>query len=139
MRTVAYMLRLMPKFACNRTKIGSITDPAELEVAHRKLFPLLQDESIYLESKSLQKSPTISETSTLLNLYPFIGPNGLLRAIGRTQMLEIATFGTKHLVILDAQNQFSPFVPEASTRKTLPPRCRVFEGSDPTDLVDSET
>ena len=57
MRTVAYMLRLMPKFACNRTKIGSITDPAELEVAHRKLFPLLQDESIYLESKSLQKSP----------------------------------------------------------------------------------
>ena len=98
------MLRLMPMFACNRTKTGSIIDPAELEVAQQKPFVLVQNESFSRERKSLLKSSLISKTSTILKLSPFIGPNGLLRAKGRTHLLEVATFETKLSVILDARH-----------------------------------
>ena len=35
---------------------------------------------------------------------PFIGPNGLLRASGRTKNLDVATFDVKHPIILDARH-----------------------------------
>ena len=92
-------------FACNRTKTGSIIDLAELEVAQQKLSLLVQKESFSLEGKGLLKCSPISKTSTILKLSPFIGLNGLLRAKGRTHLLEVATFGTEHPVILDARHQ----------------------------------
>ena len=95
LRFIAYMLRSMPKFACNWTKAGTITDPAELEVAQPKLFLLVKDESLYLERRGLQKSSPISNTS-------FIWPNGLLCAKRRTRQLEFVTFWTIYPVILDA-------------------------------------
>ena len=52
------------------------------------------------ERKGLLMSSPISKPSTILKLSPFIGTNGLLRANGRTHLLEVATFGTNHLVIL---------------------------------------
>ena len=82
----SYMLRLLPKFACNRIKTGSITDPAELENAQQKLFSLVPDESFYLERKCLLKSSPISKTSKILKLAPSIGPIGLLRPKRRTQL-----------------------------------------------------
>ena len=93
----------MPKFARNRTKTGSITDPAELKGAQQKLFLRFRDESFYLERKSLLKSSPINKTSTILKLPPFIGPNGLLCAKGSPQLLEFAKFG-KNPVILDARH-----------------------------------
>ena len=57
-----------------------------------------------LSKKSLLKSSPISKISTILKIYPFFGPNGLLRARGRTHLLEVASFRIKHLVILDARN-----------------------------------
>ena len=98
------MLRLLPKFACNWTKTGLITDQAQLEVAQHKLFQLVYNESFSLEKKSLQESSPINKTSTKMTLFPFIGTNGLLCAKGRTELLENVTFGTKRLVILDARN-----------------------------------
>ena len=96
------MLRLMPTFACDWTKTGSINNPVKLEVAQQKLFLLVQKESFSLERKCLLMSSPISKTPTILKLSPFMGPNRLLGAIGRTHLLENATFGTKHPVILDA-------------------------------------
>ena len=92
----------MPKFASNRSETGSFTDPAELEIAQQKLFLLVQNESSYLERKSLLKSSSISETCTILKLSPFVGLIGLHRAKQCTQLLETATFVTKRPVILDA-------------------------------------
>ena len=34
---------------------------------------------------------------------------------------------------------FSPLIPAASTRNSLPSRCRVFKGFEPTEFLDSET
>ena len=93
----------MSRFTCNWTKTGSIIDPAELEVAQQKLLLLVQKQSFSLERKSVLKPSPISKTSTIVKLSPFVGPNGLLRAKGRTHLLEVATFGTKHPVILDAR------------------------------------
>ena len=106
LRIVAYMLRSLPKSGCSRTKTGSIDDPAESEVAQQKLFQLVQDQSLYHDRESLVKFSPISKTSTTLKLSAFIGANGLLRAKGRTQLLEFVTFGTKHPVILDARHPF---------------------------------
>ena len=44
LRLLAYILRLLPKFSGNRTKTGSITDPAEFEVAVQKPIYLVQSE-----------------------------------------------------------------------------------------------
>ena len=94
----------MSKFARNRSKTGSTTDPADLEMAQQKLFRLVQDVSFHFERKSLLKSSPISKTSTILKLSLSIGPNGLFLAKRRTQLLEFVTFGTIHSVILDARH-----------------------------------
>ena len=40
----------------------------------------------------------------MTNFSPFLGPNGLLRATGRTKQQEIATFDVKHPVLLDSRH-----------------------------------
>ena len=39
-----------------------------------------------------------------LNFFPFIGPNGLLRASGRTKQLDVASFDMKHPALLDSRH-----------------------------------
>ena len=104
LRILAYILRLLPKFSDNRTKTGSITDLAELEVAEQKFIYLVQSESFPNEKKSLLKCLSISKPSVVKNFSPFIGPNGLLRAQGRTKQLEVASFDVKHSILLDSRH-----------------------------------
>ena len=99
----------MPKFTCNRIKAGSNIVPAKLDVGKQKLVLLVLKESFSFEKKSLLQSSSISNTSTILKLSPFIGSNGLLRAKGRTHTLEFATFGAILLVILDARHPLVHF------------------------------
>ena len=97
LRILVYILRLLPKFSGNRTETGSITDPAELEVAEQKLIYLVQSESFPCETKALLKCLPISKPSVIKDFIPFIGPkNGLLRAQGRTKQLEVVSFDVKH-------------------------------------------
>ena len=104
LRIVAYMLRILPKFSCNRTKTGSITNPVELECAEQKLFFLVQSESFPNETKNLLKFHPVSRPSIIKDFSPFIGPNGLLRAQGRTKNLEVANFDVKHPILLDSRH-----------------------------------
>ena len=104
LRIVAYILRILPKFSCNRTKTGSITNPVELESAEQKLFFLVQSESFPNETKILLKSHPVSRPSIIKDFSPFIGSNGLLRAQGRTKNLEVANFDVKHPILLDSRH-----------------------------------
>ena len=104
LRIVAYILRILSKFSCNRTKKGSITNPVELESAEQKLFFLVQSESFPNETKNLLKSHPASRPSIIKDFSPFIGPNGLLRAQGRTKNLEVANFDVKHPILLDSRH-----------------------------------
>ena len=104
LRILAYILRLLPNLSGNRTEIGSITDPAELEFAEQKLFYLVQLESFSSEKKALLKCLLISKPSVLKYFTPFIGPNGLLRAQGRTKQLEVASFDVKHPILLNSRH-----------------------------------
>ena len=104
LRILAYILRLLPKISDNRTETGSITDPVELEFAEQKLFYLVQSESFSSEKKALMKCLPISKPSVIKNFTPFIGPNGLLRAQGRTKQLEVASFYVKHPILLDSRH-----------------------------------
>ena len=104
LRIAAYVLRLSPKNRDYRTITGAIMDPAELENAEQRLFYLSQAESFHVEKSSLLKSTPLSKTSNFAQFSPFIGPNGLLRASGRTKNLDVATFDVKHPILLDARH-----------------------------------
>ena len=104
LRIVAYILRISPKFSCNRTKTRAITDPVELESAEQKLYFLVQSESFPNETKNLLKSCSLSKPSIIKDFSPFIGPNGLLRAQGRTKHLEVANFDVKRPILLDSRH-----------------------------------
>ena len=95
LRIVAYVLRLLSRNRDYRTNSGVFTDPAELEYSKRLLY-LTQTESFQAEKRNLLKSTPLSKTSKIVRFSPFIGPNGLLRACGRTRLLETAIFDVKH-------------------------------------------
>ena len=104
LRIVAYMLRLLPKNESKRTDNGLITDPTELDNAQQRLFYLVQLESFNTEKKCLLKSLPLSKSSKIVEFSPFIGPNGLLRASGRTKQLDVASFDMKHPILLDSRH-----------------------------------
>ena len=104
LRIVAFILRILPRFSGNRTKTGAITDPVELESAEQKLFFLVHSETFPNEIKNLLKTCSLSKPSVIKDFSPFIGPNGLLRAQGRTKHLEIANFDVKHPILLDSRH-----------------------------------
>ena len=105
LRIVAYILRILPKFSRNRTKTRAITDPVELESAEQKLFSSsVQSESFPNEAKNLLKSLPLSKPSNVKSFSLFVGPNGLLRAQGRTKHLEVANFDVKHPILLDSRH-----------------------------------
>ena len=104
LRIVAYMLRLLNKNCFYRCPSAAITDPAELEHAEQRLFYIAQSESFLSEKSNLLKSSPLSRTSKIAQYSPFIGPNGLIRASGRTKQLNVATFDVKHPVVLDGRH-----------------------------------
>ena len=104
LRIVAYMLRLLPKNESKRTDTGFITDPTELDNAQQRLFHLVQLESFNTEKKCVLKSLPLSKSSKIVDFSPFIGPNGLLRASGRTKQLDVASFDMKHPILLDSRH-----------------------------------
>ena len=84
--------------------MGSVTDPQELENAQCRFFYLVQHESFPTEKTSLLKGSPLNSTSKILQFSPFIGPQGLLRATGRTKRLEVSNFDAKHPVLLDSRH-----------------------------------
>ena len=104
LRIVAYMLRLLNKNCFYRCPSAAITDPAELEHAEQRLFYIAQSESFPSEKINLLKSSPLGRTSKIAQYSPFIGPNGLIRASGRTKQLNVATFDVKHPVVLDGRH-----------------------------------
>ena len=56
-----------------------------------------------MEKSKLLKTSPLSSRSKIAHYSPFIGPNGLLRASGRTNKHQIDTFDVKHPIILDAR------------------------------------
>ena len=69
-----------------------------------KLFYLVQQESFPAEKKSLLKESPLSSSSKILQFSPFIGPQALLRATGRTKQLEVSNFDAKHPILLDSRH-----------------------------------
>ena len=98
---VAYMLRLLDKNSLYRCPTVAITDPAELEHAEQRLFYIVQSELLPSEKSNLLKSSPLGRTSKIAQFSPFIGPNGLIRASGRTKQLNVATIDVKLPVVLD--------------------------------------
>ena len=104
LRVVAYILRLLPKTEGYRSDSGLITDPNEMRNAEMRLFYLIQQESFPVELKCLLKQSPVSNSSKLSQFSPFIGPQVLLRATGRTKQLTVSNFDAKHPILLDSRH-----------------------------------
>ena len=64
----------------------------------------MQQESFPSERKCLLKGSPHNRASKILQFSPFIGPQGLLRATGRTKQLEASNFDAKHPVPFDSRH-----------------------------------
>ena len=71
-RTVAYMLRVNPKFRY------STIDPGVFRRAEAKLLLLAQSEMFPKEQKASAKREYVASNSTIAALVPFVGQNGLI-------------------------------------------------------------
>ena len=140
LRIVAFILRISPKFSGNGTKTGAITDPVELESAEQKLFFLVQSELFPNEMKKLLKSCSLSKPYVIKDFYPFIGPNGLLRAQGRTKHLKNANFDVKHPILLDSRHPaVRLFLEHLHEKPCYIPRRRILESLDTTEVCHCQT
>ena len=104
LRVVAYILRLLPKNEDYRSDSGLVTDPNEMRNAEMRLFYLIQQESFSLELKCLLKQSPVNNSSKISQFSPFIGPQSLLRATGRTKQLTVSNFDAKHPILLDSRH-----------------------------------
>ena len=57
-----------------------------------------------MEKSNLVKLLPLSSRSKITHYSRFIGPNGLLRASGRTNKRQIATCDVKHPIVLEARH-----------------------------------
>ena len=69
-----------------------------------KLFYTTQSKSFPTEKRNLLKNSPFSSSSKILQFFPFIGPQGLLRATGRTKKLDVSSFDAKHPVLVDSHH-----------------------------------
>ena len=73
-RTVAYLLRVNPKF---RDSVRTSTiDPGEIRRAEAKLLLLAQSEMFPKEQKALAKRECVASNSIIAAFLPFVGQNG---------------------------------------------------------------
>ena len=101
-RTVAYMLRVNPKF---RDLVRTSTiDPGEFRRAEAKLLLLAQSEMFSKEQKALAKREYVASNSIIAAFVPFVGQIGLIRAAGRLKRLSAVLYETKHPVVLDGRH-----------------------------------
>ena len=54
------------------------------------------------EKRNLLKNSLLSSSSKFIQFSPFIRPQGLLRATGRTKKLEVSSFDAKHPILFDS-------------------------------------
>ena len=106
-RTVAYMLRVNPKF---RDSVRTSTiDPGELRRAEAKLLLWAQSEMFPKEQKALAKREYVASNSIIAAFLLFVGRNGLIRAAGRLKRLSAVPYETKHPVVLDGRHPLARF------------------------------
>ena len=100
--TVAYMLRVNPKF---RDSVRTSTiDPGEFRRAEAKLLLLAQSEVFPKEQKALAKREYVASNGIIAAFVSFVRQNGLIRAAGRLKWLSAVPYETKHPVDLDGRH-----------------------------------
>ena len=72
--------------------------------AQKRLFYRIQQESFPVETKYLLKQSPVSNSFKISQFSPFIGPQGLLRALGRTKQLAVSIFDANHPILLDSRH-----------------------------------
>ena len=104
LHVAAYILRFLPKNEAYSSITGAITFASELKIAQMKIFFVTQSECFSTETNNLLKTSPLSSSSIILQFSPFIGPQSLLRATGRTKKLDGSCFDAKHPILHDSHH-----------------------------------
>ena len=91
---------------------------AEWSAARRSLFLLVQQQNFKLELSHLRRGTSLTKSSPLVRLSPFIDEDGLLRVGGRLQNASLS-YGEKHPVILPRHDRFVRLLVEDAHKVTL--------------------
>jgi hypothetical protein len=99
-RVVAWILRFSNNIKSrNRATTGTYLTSSELDNAEKHLLLAAQSESFQSEIAAVQSEESVSKSSNLKHLFPFLDADGLLRAKGRIQNSQV-TYQQKHPLIL---------------------------------------
>ncbi|XP_045462033.1 uncharacterized protein LOC123672092 [Harmonia axyridis] len=110
-RVVAYCLRFFhnSKLTAEKRVVGVLTIE-ELETASKVLIKLAQQQSFEREIVDLKAARTISSSSPLLRLNPFLDEKGIMRVGGRLQNAENLSFNKKHPILLHNKHKLTEII-----------------------------
>ncbi len=100
------VFRLLRSSDIFRTPDRNVADPYLLSRAEERIHFLVQSQCFSEERKCLLKESSISKSSRIVAYCPFMGPNGLLRSLGRLRNLVEADYIMKHPAVRDAKHPF---------------------------------
>jgi hypothetical protein len=98
-RVTGWVLRFLHNLKDGTRRRSGVLSQEELSDARIQLFRHIQEVEYCFELKALRQGQSISKSSSLDQLGPFLGSDGLLRVKGRIQHSELS-YGEKHPVIL---------------------------------------
>lgn len=119
LRTSAYVFRFINK--CKRIYTGPISDQLTVEeINYSRIFWIKWTQKLHYpnEWENLHSGKVVSKKSTILNLSPFIGNDGLIRVGGRLRYADLR-YNEKHQIILPTNGQFTRLLIDRTHADTL--------------------
>ena len=96
-RVMAWILRFVKNARCPQ---GRESSPAEIEAGRIMILKSVQNEFYNSEISDLKNGKCVRKTSSIYQLSPFIGEDGLVRIYGRLEKAPALLYDEKHPVLL---------------------------------------
>ncbi|XP_037827102.1 uncharacterized protein LOC119615101 [Lucilia sericata] len=110
MRVMAYVYRFFyrthPRFRYNFYRETTLLSSSEIVSVRDRLISVCQKFAYPNEYKALSSREEISKSSKLLNLNPFLDPEGLIRSCGRLELSPDLSYNEKYPIIIPYNSQY---------------------------------
>ncbi|XP_037811016.1 uncharacterized protein LOC119603147 [Lucilia sericata] len=114
MRVMAYVYRFFyrthPSFRSNFYKDSTLVTSSEIISIRDKLISVCQKAAFPNDYKALSARQNLPKSSGILNLNPFLDPEGLIRSCGRLELSSELSYNEKHPIIIPYNSKFARFL-----------------------------
>ncbi|XP_065357232.1 uncharacterized protein LOC135951499 [Calliphora vicina] len=111
MRVLAYVYRFYyrthRRYRSSFVKDSTVLSSSEIIFIRDKLISVCQKAWYPNEYKALSANQILPKSSSILNLNPFLDPEGIIRSCGRLESSPGLTYNEKHPIIIPYNAQFS--------------------------------